>query len=113
MGVFKMFSSCRYREPDTQPILETNPNPSNWIIEKYVQEKKCLIVKIKYPNCTNYEGNKILVYEGITISALRAQKKIDPHFSEDKEFKSPIARFEPTDYGWDLANKFMKSLIGD
>ena len=109
MGFTKKPSSSNYYNC---PPCDQNSDPSNWIIEKYVQEKQCLVVKIKYPNCKNYEGNKILVYEGITISDLRAQKKIDPHFSDDMQYKSPIARFEPTDYGWKLANKFMKLLLG-
>ena len=28
---------------------------------------------------------------------------IDPHFSDNKKYHSPIARFEPTDRGWEMA----------
>ena len=81
----------------------SNPNPSNYEILDSRQIGPYLIVKIKYPDCTNYEGIKILVFKGCTLGTLQLQKLIDPHFSENKEFHSPIARFEPTDAGWDMA----------
>jgi hypothetical protein len=48
------------------------------------------------------------VYKGIQggIEALKCQKIIDPHFSDNKNFYSPIARFVPTDDGWRMAEAF-------
>ena len=82
---------------------DLNPSPDNWIVVKYTPIEKHLVVKIQYPNCKNYEGIKILLYKNTTIKQLIGQKLIDPHFSESKKFKSPIARFEPTEEGWDMA----------
>lgn len=87
-----------------------NPDPSNWKIVEWKQFDEYLVVKIHYPDCTNYEGVKILVYENMTLPMLKKQKKIDPHFSENKEFKSPIARFEPTEDGWFRACFFCENM---
>ena len=82
-----------------------NPDPKNYVIEKLQMIGDYLVVEITYPDCTNYEGRKILVYENVTAKQLRKQKSIDPHFASNKRFHSPIARFEPTEYGWELARK--------
>ena len=82
-----------------------NPDPNNYVILKHEQVGAFLIVKIKYLDCTNYEGVKILVFK-TTIEKLKAQKYIDPHFCENKKFISPIARFVPTTEGWDDANDY-------
>ena len=65
---------------------------------------------INYPDCINYEGNKILVFEGINYIKLYSQGSIDPHFSNNENFHSPIARFEPTDKGWSMAVKLCENL---
>jgi hypothetical protein len=85
-----------------------NPNPTNYKIIDTLTIGNILIVDIQYPDCKNYEGRKILVYEGVTQFELRRQKYIDPHFSINKKFHSPIARFEPTDRGWKMAESFAK-----
>lgn len=78
-------------------ISNPNPNPKNWIICKYEICGDYLLVLIKYPDCKNFEGHKILLYQGISsVNELltKTNKIIDPHFSE--KGISPIARFEPT-----------------
>lgn len=87
-----------------------NPNPKNWSVLRYREWKGYLIVEMKYPDCTNYEGRKVLVYENTRLEDLKAQKLIDPHFSTNKKFKSPIARFEPTIRGWNMAEVLVESL---
>jgi hypothetical protein len=79
-----------------------NPNPNNYKIIRQEQVGDYLVVKIKYLDCTNYEGDKIMVYK-CHIEDLINQGSIDPHFSENKNYHSPIARFEPTKKGWDMA----------
>lgn len=104
-------NSCEQSEPISfggNPQLP-NPDPNNYVIKQYNQCGKYLLVAITYPDCTNYEGRKILLYKGITIKKLLKQKIIDPHFSDNKKFYSPIARFEPTQEGWDMGVKLMKS----
>lgn len=80
-----------------------NPDPSKWSIKRHFSKNGNLAILINYPDCTNYEGNKILVYKNTVKAALVAQRYIDPHFSNNKDFKSPFARFEPTDEGWEAA----------
>lgn len=98
--------------PPTQPrVADKNPDPNNWKILKAAEHGKYLVIMMSYPNCTNYEGKKILVFEGTTMIDLVNQKLIDPHFfPKNDKYKSPIARFEPTDRGWIMAEKFVKAL---
>lgn len=87
-----------------------NPDPRKYVIQDYKYVGKNLVLKIRYPDCNNYEGTKILVFEGCTILALREQGIIDPHFSDTKTRISPVARFEPTDRGWDWAVAFAEKM---
>lgn len=87
-----------------------NPKPGNYKILNSVQLGQYLVIKIKYLDCTNYEGVKVLVFKS-TLYKLRKQKLIDPHFSENKKFISPIARFEPTSRGWNNALVFVRQLL--
>jgi len=80
-----------------------NPDPLNYEILRSQQVGRHLVVEVKYLDCTNYEGRKIMVYSNLTISNLILQKVVDPHFTVSDKFRSPIARFEPTDRGWKLA----------
>lgn len=90
-----------------------NPNPANFEVLLAQHLGRHLVIKVRYPDCTNYEGEKILVYKNITYKQLMAQGTIDPHFSENKKKLSPFARFEPTDEGWKSARKFVRLVLGD
>jgi hypothetical protein len=91
----------------TQP----NPDPTNYKIIKYLENRGFLIVEIQYPDCTNYEGRKILLYKHCTMKDLLKQKSIDPHFSENTDYYSPIARFEPTAEGWATARALTQTYL--
>ncbi|MFM1755424.1 MAG: Caulobacter phage CcrPW [Bacteroidota bacterium] len=110
MGVFKLFSD--YPLTDSKiPVPNNNPNPYRYKIVKYQKVNVACVVMINYPDCTNYEGNKILVYKShVEFQKLKKKGIIDPHFFE-KDI-SPIARFEPTEFGWDLAMQFAKNSFG-
>jgi hypothetical protein len=132
MGVFKMFqdddegrktstsifSSWKDNEvpalsgnKEIVVVQNPNPNPNNYTVQIIYQCGNYLVIKIKYHDSTNYEGDKILVFENCTYDDLEKQKTIDPHFSENKNFHSPIARFEPTERGWDMAVSFVRSVL--
>lgn len=100
-------------EPETLP----NPRPNNYTIIDYMEFRGngalFLLVNIKYHDCTNYEGVKILVFEDCSYEQLMQQKLIDPHFSDDKRFHSPIARFEPSEQGMNRAAFFIDCLINN
>lgn len=106
----KLFSSSSYDEPSystnssSSPKLP-NPDPYNFIIKKHKVVNNLLLLKVKYPDCTNYEGNKIMVYE-CTLDDINSQSSLDPHFSNSTKFHSPIARFQPTKEGWKMAQVF-------
>lgn len=98
MGIFSMSGGTDV--PRTIYVnTPGNPNPYNCkIIDKIVIGAAC-VVKIQYPDCTNYEGTKVLVYESHKdFLNLNAH---DPHFLENHT--SPVARFRPDDKGWALA----------
>jgi len=101
-------------EPRTKPSPTKpeppNPDPLNYRVEQAEQHGEYLLVKIHYPDCTNYEGNKILVFKGVTPIDLLKQRAIDPHFFQHKDVASPVARFVPTDEGWAMAWKFVKAM---
>ena len=84
-----------------------NPNPLNYEVLRHQRRWGHLVIEIKYLDCTNYEGKKILVFENTTELDLLNQKLIDPHFSDNPLYHSPIARFEPTERGWRMANFFV------
>lgn len=106
-------SSDRYLGCCQTPSDLPNPDPANYKINHHRQLGRMLLVDINYPDCTNYEGRKILVYDGVTIEQLRKQKLIDPHFSENEKYTSPVARFEPTDRGWKMAGIFARAWMYD
>ena len=93
-----------------QEPVAPNPNPGKFKIRKFDPANGNVVVLINYEGCTNYEGNKILVYENLTIEELRSQGLIDPHFSENEKYRSPFARFEPTTKGWIKAVLFARNL---
>lgn len=115
MGLSLLGSSCSHRPRKVSRCgilhVETalpNPDPQNFIIKKTERIGSFTIVLINYPDCTNYEGNKVLVYHGCNIRDVIASKKLDPHFCDECTI-SPIARFEPTERGWNWAKDFITS----
>lgn len=95
------------RNTYTEPVLP-NPNPTNYKIIRCIERSTGLLLELKYPDCTNYEGRKILLYaRGTKLLDIVNQGSIDPHFSNSKKFKSPIARFEPTTAGWQMGLKML------
>jgi len=86
--------------------IDGNPDPRNYRIIKVDEINNFLIVKIKYPNCVNYEGEKILVFKDVNLITLINQHNIDPHFSNNSKYHHPIVRFVPTDEGWEMAKRF-------
>lgn len=86
-----------------------NPHPRRFRILRAESVGSFTIAEILYPDCRNYEGKKILVFESIGVEKLKALSFIDPHFCDSDEHPSPIARFEPTKKGWRLALTLAKN----
>lgn len=87
------------------------PNPKVFNFVDATQVGEYLVAKILYPNCTNYEGIKILLYKTQLLDLVK-QANIDPHFSNKKGYISPIARFEPTNDGWTMGLMLARQLAG-
>ena len=110
MGVWGMgckTSSSIYEQKPATAIIPGNPNPKNYKIEKVTKINNLTIVQINYPDCKNYEGNKILVLEGVSSEDLMNARIIDPHFTNAKAATMvPIARFPPNARGLEMAKAF-------
>lgn len=96
-------------------VVAPAPNPHNFKILNTFSIGSYLVLKVKYPNCTNYEGVKIMVYhdkDHLRLYGIQHKSSLDPHFNNKKDSTnpSPIARFEPTAEGWKNAKKFVKML---
>lgn len=85
-----------------------NPNPGRFKV-LWVEQVSCNVVaKIKYLDCTNFEGVKICVYRGVSCSQIHEANILDPHFADHG--LAPFARFEPTHDGEDAARNFARTL---
>lgn len=113
MGVFGSISgkarSYYPSGPEIAPVAP-NPNPSNFKFVETFEADGFLLVKINYPDCTTYEGNKVLLFKDVRLIDLVNQRHIDPHFLNDPNFVSPIARFVPTEAGWNIALTLISAL---
>ena len=99
MGIGLFSSTCSLTPPES-PVRFPNPNPARFVILRTEQVGRSVVAEVRYPDCINYEGRKVLVYADMDASALRSRTTIDPHFAQ---YGGPLARFEPTQRGWDLA----------
>ena len=91
-------SSCCTTKPS--PV---DPIPSLFKIEVLEQYDNCVLGVVNYPNCTTFDGDKVIVWINTTVSEVEGMILIDPHFLLNNKI---IARFKPTVEGFKLARKF-------
>jgi hypothetical protein len=103
-GSYKMGLSCRSSSSLESSCKTPNPNPKNFEIKKVAFWGEYVAVMVNYPDCTNFEGNKILIFKS-DIGKIKKWCSIDPHFFPSES--SPIARFRPTKQGWKDAEIFI------
>ena len=84
------------------PTKNLNLNPANFRILEMYEVGDHLVARIKYPDCINYEGEKVLLYLNCGFAQLEGNFYLDPHFCKGDHL-SPFARFEPTKEGWKAA----------
>lgn len=98
MGVrmFKLSGGDSWKTDPRDPI------PSRFVIDEIEQVGMYVIATITYPNCTNFEGRKLVVFRDATVQEIKQLNTIDPHFYEDSKI---IARFAPTHDGYKMALK--------
>lgn len=119
MGIIKFFrdediyndNQYKSTEKVIEKIVRINSTPDSskfTIIKEYLINNYSILL-IRYDDVDNFEGQKILMYpKFFDLNLLKNKNKIDPHFSTDGF--SPIARFEPTEYGLKLAFTLAKNL---
>lgn len=107
MGLSLIKNCCLYPKDGEDgrptPVFAPNPNPINFKILLKHQFKNAHVLLVHYPDCTNFEGKKIMVCMG----QFKETDNLDPHF---RKIGGPIARFIPTQEGMALAIKLAKSL---
>lgn len=95
-----------------QVEVQSAPDPRKFTVEAELPVGNHLVLQVKYDEATNYEGRKILVFTNCKYTDIVKTNKgvLDPHFSDNKEYISPFARFEPTEEGWLTAVKLCRTL---
>lgn len=87
-----------------------NPDPRNFRIIQTEQIGPWCVAKVVYPDCRNYEGQKIMLYRALA-KAIERRTQLDPHFCDNRKCLSPFARFEPTERGWNAAVTMAHALL--
>jgi len=105
MGLYFGFRSCS-SNPNEPLAVAPNPNPRNWELLQRFIGKNGYVLMVRYRGCTNFEGVKIMAYEG-QYKLFAPGDPLDPHFQERG---GPIARFRPDNAGWERACKLVESL---
>lgn len=100
MGMRGPFSSSSVDYSVPNP---TNPDPMNFKVIKWKSVGKNLVIKLHYPDCTNFEGMKVCLFQNTDILWFQGKTECDPHFYNSTS--SPFARFKPTKEGWETAIK--------
>jgi len=103
-------SSGESKSVKKEPLHPLDPDPFVFKILEQFWLDDYTVVKVNYPNCNQYEGNKILVFKGLTKLQLKQTKHLDPHFLEDSKL---VARFVPTDSGWKNAMAYVRFLVNE
>lgn len=102
MGLRIGFSSSSNDSSVPLPQIEGNPRPERFQILRVAEYVPYVVAEVRWPDAKNYEGRKIMLYRA-NSAQLSCAKKLDPHFSERKGPLVPLARFEPTEAGWEAA----------
>lgn len=92
------FKRCMTSCSTNRRAIAPNPDPSRWSLIDVKQFRNAYVLVVEYAGCTNFEGRKVMVYEGKWDVTKRGP--LDPHFAEDG---GPVARFRPTPRGMDMA----------
>ena len=101
MGMSLFRKSCY---TNSSPVaVPPNPDPGKWTLLAVTHFPNAYVLRVRYTGCTNYEGIKVMVYRG----TFHQPKVLDPHFQPHTH--SPIARFPPTEEGWQDAVKYAQS----
>ena len=95
----------------TEPCREcerartNNPDPEKWSLVRHHESNGYLAMWVAYENIPSdrFEKHKVMVVKA-NIADFLKNKSLDPHFAKDGII---MARFRPTDEGWDDAVKYL------
>lgn len=105
------FSSSSIESGVTSNLVQTgNPRPDRFNILQSCQVGDYSIIRLVYPDCNNYEGEKLLVFK-CKLQDILDQGLIDPHFSDNTKYIHPIARFKPVENCFWTAIEYVDFLI--
>ena len=102
MGISPLKKSCCTGYSNT-PAPAPNPRPDRWTLLQKAEYANGYVLRVKYHDCTNFEGVKVMVYRG----HYTPRRSLDPHFYEGSD--APVARFRPDNDGWSSACAFARS----
>lgn len=105
MGLYFGRGSLRDAYRSLPPVAQ--PDPYNFQLVEEVGGENHVLVRVKYPDATNFEGEKIILIHG--MKTLKGVKCLDPHFLEQSGI-TVVARFRPTFAGWELGKANLKAL---
>lgn len=86
------------------PAPAPNPSPDRWELLEKCECSNAYALRVRYLDCTNFEGVKVMVYRG----KYAPRRSLDPHFYDSPD--APIARFRPDAAGWATACVFASLL---
>jgi hypothetical protein len=121
MGLYRYWMSCAHgtkaycricepARPAATPLTQSgNPNPGRFTVKRTERVGNYLIAEVVYPDCSNYEGRKILAFIGVDEEWLKRQRRLDPHFDPESQL---VARFTPGPLGWELARRLCGTYLG-
>lgn len=116
MGLRLLGNSGSY-DGDSSSRHPADPNPALFSIKELKQIGEFVLAVVNYPNCTEYEGDKILIYDDVSMGTIARQEVLDPHFIMPRrgvvKGVYPIARFVADARGRYLAEEFCKYCPGE
>lgn len=114
LGIPRFGRGCTQTGPSYEEMPKrapVDPDPKRFELVMMKRIGQAAVAMIRYLDCTNYEGRKVLIYADADDFMREASAAdLDPHF---RPGSGPLARFEPTDRGWELAVKFACELSMD
>jgi hypothetical protein len=116
MGAIKLFGGSAGRCA-SETYHPADPRPNLFKIKEIKQIGKFVLAVVNYPNCTEYNGDKILIYDFVSVADVASQKLLDPHFIMPRSGVDkgvyPVARFVADWHGRMLAESFCKNCPGE
>lgn len=102
-------SGIRWFSGGSAALLPGDPNPERFEFIRLERIGAYCIAEVLWPDAKNFDGRKIALYRA-TPDELRKATRLDPHFQETRGPLVPVARFEPTEDGWQMARMLAKRL---